>query len=199
MRAFTEKHGYPLLEAISALQKDIRRGNERQAMYWAMELIPKYEKYLWRRLMVIANEDIGIASPTVLGTIPELHRMFFLFRGLGKNGTARLILANAILLMCRAPKSRIADHFQRCVTQQFMDSPALEIPDYALDNHTSTGRSKGRGVEFWLEEGCKLTPEGEVPDPYREEAEVLWLNGKDDAPEWKWRKKVEDDPQMKLF
>ena len=38
--------GYVLGEVISALQKEIRRGNEQEAMYWALELVPKYEAYL---------------------------------------------------------------------------------------------------------------------------------------------------------
>ena len=32
------KRGYDMYELISALQKDIRRGNEYEAMFWAVEL-----------------------------------------------------------------------------------------------------------------------------------------------------------------
>jgi len=52
-------------EVVSALQKHIRRGEEKQAMKCALELLPKYEKYFWRRLLVIALEDIGPAAPDV--------------------------------------------------------------------------------------------------------------------------------------
>lgn len=199
--------GYLLLDVISAIQKDIRRGNEEGAMYWALELIPKYEAYLWRRLLVIANEDIGIANPQVLGILPELMRQFFTFREGGKDGNCRLILANAILLMARSPKTRIADHFQQVVTQEWMadfhSGTKREIPDYALDCHTQRGRQMGRDKEFWLREGCKLDPVGDVEDPYRERAEALWLEGKDDAPKWGKRKSKdknnEDPEQLALF
>lgn len=202
--AFTEHHGYQLFDVISALQKDIRRGNEEQAMYWALELIPRYEMYLWRRLLAILNEDIGIASPQLLTIVPELRREFFEFREIGKNGPARLVLGNTILLMCRAPKSRIADHFQRAITQRFMTWEKLPIPDYAFDHHTGTGKRMGRDVDFWLAEGCQLVPEGKVDDPYRKEAEALWREGEKDAPDWptranKNRKDADDDPQMRLF
>ena len=41
-QVFTQ-NGYPLDEIISALQKDIRRGNEEQALYWVLELLPRFE------------------------------------------------------------------------------------------------------------------------------------------------------------
>jgi len=203
-QAFTEHHGYSLFDAISALQKDIRRGNEAQAFYWALELIPRYEAYLWRRLLAITNEDVGIASPLVLLLVPEQRRLFFEFRESGKNGPARLVLANTILLLCRADKTRLADHFQRAITQRFMTWESLDIPDYALDHHTGAGKRLGRGVDFWLAEGCQLEPQGDVDDPYRTEAEALWREGRKDAPDWpqranKNRKSRDDDEQMRLF
>jgi replication-associated recombination protein RarA len=178
------QNSYELSDVISALQKDIRRGNEENAMYWAYELIPQFEFYLWRRLVVIANEDIGIAEPTIFMTIAVLRDQFFEFRKDGRNGTARLILANAILTMCRAKKSRISDHFQRYMMEEWQNGRKREIPDYALDKHTSRGRTMKRGVQHWLDEGCLLIPEGDVPDPYAETAQEHWLNGRDKAAEW---------------
>jgi hypothetical protein len=178
------QNSYELSDVISALQKDIRRGNEENAMYWAYELIPQFEFYLWRRLVVIANEDIGIAEPTIFMTIAVLRDQFFEFRKDGRNGTARLILANAILTMCRAKKSRISDHFQRYMMEEWQNGRKREIPDYALDKHTSRGRTMKRGVQHWLGEGCRLIPEGDVPDPYAGTAQEHWLNGRDKAAEW---------------
>lgn len=178
------QNSYELSDVISALQKDIRRGNEENAMYWAYELIPQYEFYLWRRLVVIANEDIGIAEPTIFMTIAVLRDQFFEFRKDGRNGTARLILANAILTMCRAKKSRISDHFQRYMMEEWQNGRKREIPDYALDKHTGRGRTMKRGVQHWLDEGCLLIPEGDVPDPYAETAQEHWLNGRDKAADW---------------
>ena len=205
---FTQS-GYNLMDIISALQKDIRRGNEEQALYWAMELLPKFEMYLWRRLMVIANEDIGIANPDVIVQVTMLRAQFFEFRSLGKDGTCRLIIANAILLMCRSPKARIADHLQRVVTQQWMDDQAAgmprPIPDYAYDNHTLKGRKMGRGLDFWLDVGCELeNPAEEVEDPYQERAEALWRAGKKAAPKWGKRRRrasgsAEDVAQLNMF
>lgn len=202
-KIFTEHHGYDLFECISALQKDIRRGNEKEAMYWAMELIPKYEGYLWRRLVVIVNEDIGLGKPELLAIIPALRDQFFEFRSRNKDGTCRLILANSILLMSRAPKSRLADEFQRVSSQAFIQGEKLPIPDYALDNHTRAGKRLGRGVDFWLEHGCLLANPAALDNPYKNEAERLWAEGKTDAPVWgnaKSKKKAKSSsPQKTLF
>ena len=47
--------GYPLDSVVSALQKDIRRGNYEYAAFWARELTISGNSWkLWRRLQVIA-------------------------------------------------------------------------------------------------------------------------------------------------
>jgi len=180
--------GYELDEVVSALQKSIRRGDEEGAMWWAMELIPRFETYLWTRLLVIVHEDIGIANPELLTQLSILKEQFLLFREQGRDGSARLVLANTILLMCRSPKSRIADEFQRVMAQRYVDGPNLDIPDYALDKHTKSGKRRGRGMDHFLTEGAKLNPADATDNPYHDQACELWLAGKTDAPIWTWKK-----------
>ena len=168
--------GYVLGEVISALQKEIRRGNEAEAMYWALELVPRYEAYLWRRLNVIAQEDIGIAAPELLALVPSQEAQWFRFRAEGKDGTCRLILANTVLAMCRSPKSRLADHFQCVVNQRRLSGERREVPDYALDKHTQRGKRLGRGVAHWRAEGCTLQPAADLDDPYADEAYERWAS-----------------------
>lgn len=187
MKPFTQ-NGYLLFEVISALQKDIRRGNEEAAMYWALELVPKYEAYLWRRLIVILNEDIGIANIQLLAVVPVQRAMYTEFREDGRDGSARLVLANVILAMCRSPKSRAADHFQCVINQgRLQGKLKLEIPDYALDKHTSRGRGMGRGVQHWRDEGCQLSPTSDVADPYAGQAFDYW--GSDSFVDTAWPKR----------
>lgn len=176
-RQLYTQNGYPLAEVISALQKEVRRGNEADAMYWALELLPRYEAYFWRRLQVIANEDIGIANLPVLALVPVQRDFYYELRERGQNGTAMLPLANIILAMCRSPKSRIADHFQ-CAMRHRWQTTRAEIPDYAFDKHTSRGKRMGRDVNHFLEEGTRLSDNGEtVNDPYGEDAAQVWRGG----------------------
>lgn len=58
--------GHPGDEVISALQKFIRRGETELAVRAAYELYLTGEEltaYLWRRLLVISAEDVGLGEP----------------------------------------------------------------------------------------------------------------------------------------
>jgi len=49
-------------------------------MYWALELVETYADFLWVRLIIIANEDIGLADPTVIVLTKSLRIQFYLVR-----------------------------------------------------------------------------------------------------------------------
>ena len=100
------RHGYEPLEVISALQKAIRRGQVRPALYWAAEMDASgYTAWLWKRLLVIASEDVGTADPTLVSTIRDLRE---LHRELAKRDPAegRLFVMHATYALAVAPKSR---------------------------------------------------------------------------------------------
>jgi replication-associated recombination protein RarA len=161
--------GYKCGEVASALQKSIRRGLERDAMFWASELDQAgYGNYVWKRLRIIASEDVGLADPQVV----------LLTRALWDNwqdskkakddpANSALFLCHAVVVLCRAKKSRLVDH--ALMVGWEAERPALEIPDYALDQHTSRGRQMGRGQDHFFDVGTQLENEGEVADPYAAE------------------------------
>ena len=68
--------GYYLDEVISALQKEVRRGKEYEAVFWAVELESFNPKALWNRLKVIASEDVGVAEPHAPLIISALESMY---------------------------------------------------------------------------------------------------------------------------
>ena len=172
--------GYEFGEVISALQKEIRRGNEEHSLYWALECFPFYSKALWTRLRVICNEDIGLADPMAQIYVNAQADHFF---ALEKEGSQRLVLANTILYLCRTKKARLCDHFQCAVLQRKLQRNwRIEIPDYAKDKHTRAGKHMGRGWDHWFEEGCKLENEDKtLRDPYRKLAQELWPTRVDPA------------------
>ena len=117
--------------------------------------------------------------------IPLQGEVYFGFRESGKDGSARLALANAIALMCRSPKSRLADHLQCVVNQERLQKGKhLPIPDYALDKHTARGRRLKRDFDQWLDVGCVLTNPSDQPDPYAERARKLWNSPGFTQTEW---------------
>ena len=173
MQLITEG-GYLMGEVASALQKEIRRGNEEEAMFWAIELESRYHAYLWFRLTIIASEDIGPADSSVSVLIHSLRQDYEMVRSRSKRPAERIILAHAIIALCRAEKSRLADDLAALIGHR-RESEGIkpEIPDYALDSHTQKGRAMGRDWDFWAEEGLKLHPESSLPNPYRDRALAL--------------------------
>jgi replication-associated recombination protein RarA len=199
MTEIRTQNGYDLGAVISALQKTIRRGDEEQAMYWSLELIPTFEKYLWRRLIVIVNEDIGIANTQLLMLVPIQEQQYMQFRVEGKDGSARLCLSNTILAMCRSEKCRVADHFQCAVLQDKLHSPRLAIPDYAYDKHTLQGKRMGRGLDHWIKEGCQLDRIADIANPYIEKAHKWWASSLFTKVSWGKRGKKGKYQQTDIF
>jgi replication-associated recombination protein RarA len=55
---------YEFDEVASAIQKCIRRNMEYEACWFAFVMHESgYHKYMWRRLVIIASEDIGNSTP----------------------------------------------------------------------------------------------------------------------------------------
>src|SRR5215208_7546633 len=110
-------NGHRAGEVASALQKSIRRGLEAEALYWASELdLAGFPDYLWRRLRIIASEDVGMAAPEVAVQVRALSQNFNDQRKhnktskTGSRSGERLFIAQAVMILCRTEKSRMVDH-----------------------------------------------------------------------------------------
>jgi len=163
-------NGYCPFECMSAVQKMIRRGDERTAMLFAVEMAntsKAYRTMIINRLVVTAYEDIGNESLDVIshvnGTVQILRE------NPGKCGDM-LLFGSIIRALARAPKSREGDHFMQLCLIKWDEKGPGEIPDCALDKHTRRGKRMGRGVEHFWAEGAKLEGE-QARNDYREEAE----------------------------
>ena len=165
----TTPNGYEFSEVASALQKCIRRGNEELAMYFAIEMIAGgYADYMWRRLTIIASEDIGIADPFCAVLINALRQNAEVSRGNAKKmelNDQLEPLQEAILYMCRTQKTRYGDDFMCYVNTRRNRGWKPEIPDEALDMHTKRGKLKGRGEINFCQEGAMLSNEAKIEGP----------------------------------
>jgi replication-associated recombination protein RarA len=103
------KNGLPAMACVSAMQKCIRRSMEKEAMEFAVELMHTskgFHTMVCNRLEVICHEDLDtLAAPwvvplvvTALAQSKERYSKSI--------GEARLMVGNAIRMMCRSPKSR---------------------------------------------------------------------------------------------
>ncbi|WP_199249341.1 hypothetical protein [[Phormidium] sp. ETS-05] len=169
-------NGYSFFEVSSAFQKAIRRGLEEEALYWGTELDKSgYGEYAWKRMRIIVSEDIGIAEPILPAQLWALYQMWVSLRKKKdeQKSPERLFLIHGILLLVRAKKSRIIDH--ATITYYSSDLPRREIPDYALDKHTTRGRRLGRGFEHFFQEGSRLENRADLEDPYLERAQAVLM------------------------
>ncbi len=159
-------HGYPADQVISAIQKEIRRGNTENAVLLAYEMVvtsSAFEDYLWQRLMVISVEDIGFGEPHAPILINTLYQMLgTLDRHLGER---KLFAVHAVCYLCKCLKDRSSDEMVMWVklASEHKDTRP-DIPDYALDMHTAEGSAMGRGLRHFIEVGAQLKPE----DPKRD-------------------------------
>jgi replication-associated recombination protein RarA len=179
------ENGYEFGECSSAMQKCIRRGDEKGALYWAVELDKSgYGEYVWKRLRIMTSEDVGLAEPTMPAVIHGLYETWAQLKKKkdDRQEPWRLQLVHAVILLSRARKSRIVDH--ALLVYYMGDLPRLEVPDVAKDKHTLAGKRKGRGWQHFFDEGTLLNDgEGELKtaphldDPYRAEAERILTAG----------------------
>jgi hypothetical protein len=152
--------GYNGYQVVSALQKCIRRGLEQDALFWATELWASSSQtgreYIWHRLRVIASEDIGLADNDACVQVSALYANFT------RRPNEKIFLWHAVLLLARAPKSRIVDHAGITISRG--PRPKREMPSFAIDNHA--------GGEMNWSESFKLV-NCTLPDPYEAQARAI--------------------------
>ncbi|QDP63179.1 MAG: putative AAA ATPase [Prokaryotic dsDNA virus sp.] len=158
---------YDFFEVSSSFQKSIRRGMEEDAMYWAIELYnSNYDEYVWKRMLIIASEDIGLAEPNLISNLQSLYQVYtFLKKKKDKHEPQRLQFTHAVLMCVRAKKSRYVDN---CIFHYWnlTKSTKREIPSFAYDCHTRKGKSMGlvgqKGREHFCSSSAQLNNMGSV-------------------------------------
>ena len=154
--------GYPLDEVVSSLTKEIRRGNEDRALYWALEMCNSgYSRYFWTRLSVLVPEEIGLADTNALVVVNNAAQMFERRIKKWAEGPVTIeLIGMVILYLCRAPKNGEAAYAAYAINDELAAGRKEEVQDYSLDMHTSRGRDRLRkagwdkeqeDIWFWLE------------------------------------------------
>jgi replication-associated recombination protein RarA len=159
-------NGFQADHVISALQKEIRRGNTENAALLAYEMIltsHQLEDYLWHRLKVISVEDIGFGEPLAPMLIQSLFEMTSACDR--ATGERKLYAIHAVRYLCACQKDRSSDEMINWINHSSQAGKLLpNIPEYALDMHTAEGQKKGRGRRHFFEEASRIVPELEGRD-----------------------------------
>jgi hypothetical protein len=143
-------NGYAADEIRSVLQKSIRRGLLEEAILAAYEYYctgPEMEELLWRRLEIIATEDVGyglINAPVILEAI-NAQRLRI------PPGPDRWIYsAHAVRLLATAKKDRTSMELATWAeTVTARGERKVVVHDYQVDFHTRRGTLMGRGRDHW--------------------------------------------------
>ena len=169
-------HNLDAMVCVSALQKCIRRGLEREAMEFACELMHSSKAFFTmtaNRLEIVSHEDIGLADPQAVmfaATAIEQAKRHY---DPEKPGKHRCMIGNAIRVLCQAVKSREGDHFQAAIgVPNKEEGIAPAIPEWAHDMHTMKGKRAGCDLEHFRRESAKLVPA--ASDDYEDEAYIVW-------------------------
>ena len=127
-------------DTISAFIKSMRASEEQAAMYWLAKMLHAGEdfRFIARRIVIFASEDIGLADPEAL-PLAIATQQAVEFVGLPE---ARIPLAHATAYMCRAPKSRKAYDALNAATEKIETEQTDRVPEH-LKNKNFPVNPKG--------------------------------------------------------
>jgi len=120
-------------DTISAFIKSMRGSDENGAMYWLAKMLHAGEdfRFIARRIVIFASEDIGLADPEAL-PLAIATQQAVEFVGLPE---ARIPLAHATAYMCRAAKSREAYDALNAATEKIESEQTELVPERLKNKH----------------------------------------------------------------
>ncbi len=140
-----DKNGDAHYDVLSAFQKSIRGSDADAALHYLARLIEAGDlESISRRLLVMAYEDIGLASPQagprVLSAVQTAERVGF--------PEARIPLANAVIELCLSPKSNSAYQAIDAALHDIRTGKMGEVPVHLKDAHYKGAAALGRGADY---------------------------------------------------
>ncbi|HKJ86307.1 MAG TPA: AAA family ATPase, partial [Spirochaetia bacterium] len=141
-----DKEGDYHYDVISAFIKSIRGSDPDATLYWMAKMIHSGEAphYLFRRMLISASEDIGLADPQALGIV-EAAAAAFDRVGLPEGN---FHLAQAALYLATAPKSNSALGYFDAL-EAVAREPQREVPNHLRDaSRDKEGFGHGEGYLY---------------------------------------------------
>jgi putative ATPase len=141
-----DKDGDVHYDTISAFIKSLRGSDPDAALYWMSKMIYAGEepRFIFRRMLILACEDVGMADPKALGVVMDAARAFE-YVGLPEG---RYHLAHACIYLATAPKSNSSMAFfdaLRVVSEEAKD----DVPNHLRDaSRDSEGFGHGQGYLY---------------------------------------------------
>ncbi len=133
-------------DTISAFIKSCRGSDPDAAMYWLAKMLAGGEdpRFIARRLVILASEDVGLADPQALPlTVAAHHAVDFV--GLPE---AELTLAHATLYIATAPKSNTATLAIAAAHAALKAAPVQTIPAALRSKSGQANKRIGQGKGY---------------------------------------------------
>jgi len=133
-------------DTISAFIKSCRGSDPDAAMYWLAKMLAGGEdpRFIARRLVILASEDVGLADPQALPlTVAAHHAVDFI--GLPE---AELTLAHATLYIATAPKSNTATMALGEAHAALKSAPVQTIPAALRSKSGQANKRIGQGKGY---------------------------------------------------
>jgi putative ATPase len=133
-------------DTISAFIKSCRGSDPDAAMYWLAKMLAGGEdtRFIARRLVILASEDVGLADPQALPlTVAAHHAVDFI--GLPE---AELTLAHATLYIATAPKSNSATLALGEAHRVLKEQPVQTIPAALRSKSGQANKRLGQGKGY---------------------------------------------------
>ena len=133
-------------DVISAFIKSLRGSDPDAGLYWLARMLEAGEdaRFIARRLVILASEDIGMADPTAL-LVADAAARAVEFVGLPE---AQLNLSHAVIHLATAPKSNSVTRAIGKARADVKDGPSGEVPLHLRDAHYQGAKSLGHGAGY---------------------------------------------------
>lgn len=133
-------------DVISAFIKSVRGSDVDAALHYLARMIEAGEdpRFIARRLLILASEDIGLADSTALQTAVAAAQTVALI-GFPE---ARITLSQATIALCLAPKSNSAYLAIDAAIADLREGKISEVPAHLRDSHYARAGDLGHGVGY---------------------------------------------------
>ncbi len=141
-----DKTGEQHYDIISAFIKSIRGSDPNAAVYWLARMIEGGEdvKFIARRLVIAASEDIGMANPTALVLA---NTTFDAVNSIGYP-EARIILSQCAVYLATSPKSNASYKAIKDAQQVVKQTGDLSVPLSIRNAPTKLMKELGYGKDY---------------------------------------------------
>ena len=141
-----DKDGDAHFDTISAFIKSLRGSDPDAALYWLAKMVYAGEdpRFIFRRMIIFAGEDVGLADPNALSIVVSAARAYD-YVGLPEG---RFHLSQACLYLATAPKSNSTLAFFEALSAVEREKEA-EVPNHLRDgNRDSEDFGHGAGYLY---------------------------------------------------